>query len=116
MARFSSAHCEQTSCASLPTLASVKAPAESAAHASQCSSQQSAPTGNCKQTVAEILSIQDERNRLIEELDTMLDAAERGEIPKEQMSEKIQIWRERESALHSRVDTLYNQAEAGWCL
>ena len=86
------------------------------AHGSQCSSQQSVPTAKCKEIVSEILSIQDERNHRTQELDTILDAADQGEFTKAQTSEKVRVWRDRESELHSRVNTLYNQAEANGCL
>ena len=83
-----------------------------------CQGSSSATNGKtrCGPLVAEILSIQDERNRLMVEMDEVFLAAESGELAEEETLKRIRDWRARESELHSRVDLLYNRAEDAGCL
>lgn len=83
---------------------------------SSCSRPPEAEQQRCRTVVAEILAIQEERNRRTTEMDEMLAAAERGEIPKEESIERSHSWRAKEGELGSRVNALYVEAETSGCL
>jgi len=70
----------------------------------------------CREYIARILAIQDERQARGDELNEVLQRYENDEIEREPMLAQSHAWQARENELRTKVSDLYHQARLKDCL
>ncbi len=81
-----------------------------------CAHAPSAYETRCRPLVAEILAVQEERDRLADEMSNATQSFESGDITCQQHEYDFQSWLASEQRLRQHVTYLYNRAYASACL